>query len=106
MACTTIAKGKGVCGTAWDRNQAVVVPDVDQFPGHIACSSLSRSELVIPLHANGHVVAVLDVDSLQINDFSDMDIEALRPMLQVLQSAWRGCGDDGRRAEDSGDEGS
>jgi len=88
VACTRIPKGKGVCGRAWELDEPLVVPDVEQFPGHIACSSLSRSELVIPLHAKGQVVAVLDLDSLEINDFSDLDINALRPMLQVLQSAW------------------
>ncbi|MBM3936073.1 MAG: GAF domain-containing protein [Sphingomonadales bacterium] len=88
VACTTIPKGKGVCGTAWERDEPLMVPDVDQFSGHIACSSLSRSELVIPLHSMGEVVAVLDLDSVEINDFGHEDIEALIPMLQLLQSAW------------------
>jgi GAF domain-containing protein len=102
VACTTITKGKGVCGTAWVRNEPLIVPDVDQFPGHIACSSLSRSELVIPLHAMGHVVAVLDLDSLEINDFTDQDIEALRPMLQLLQSAWPAAPGEGSPASGEG----
>ncbi len=88
VACTTIAKGRGVCGTAWDRDLPMIVPDVDQFPGHIACSSSSRSELVIPLHAMGEVVAVLDLDSVRLNDFGPQDLEALLPMLELLQSAW------------------
>ncbi|MBM3446903.1 MAG: GAF domain-containing protein [Bacteroidetes bacterium] len=88
VACTRIPKGKGVCGTAWERNQPLVVPDVEQFPGHIACSSLSRSELVIPVHANGEVVGVLDLDSVKLNDFGPQDLEALIPMLNLLQSVW------------------
>ena len=88
VACTRIPKGKGVCGTAWESNQPMVVPDVDQFPGHIACSSLSRSELVIPVHANGEVVGVLDLDSVKLNDFGPLDLEALTPMLDLLQSVW------------------
>src|SRR4051812_1063893 len=63
VACTRIAKGKGVCGTAWQRAETLIVPDVEEFPGHIACSSLSRSEIVIPLFHNNEVMGVLDVDS-------------------------------------------
>ena len=63
VACTRIQKGKGVCGTAWDKAQSIIVPDVDLFPGHIACSSLSRSEIVLPVMKNEKVVAVIDVDS-------------------------------------------
>jgi GAF domain-containing protein len=92
VACTIIPKGKGVCGAAWERNEPLIVPDVDLFPGHIACSSLSRSELVIPLHAlvNGihEVVAVLDLDSKEISDFAQEDIHELRPMIHLLQSVW------------------
>ncbi|MFM7747683.1 MAG: GAF domain-containing protein, partial [Bacteroidota bacterium] len=88
VACTRIPKGKGVCGTAWERNQPLVVPDVEQFPGHIACSSLSQSELVIPVHANGEVVGVLDLDSVKLNDFGPQDLESLIPMLDLLQSVW------------------
>ena len=71
VACTRIRRGRGVCGAAWARGQTVVVPDVDAFPGHIACASASKSEIVVPvLGADGHVVAVLDVDSDHLADFS------------------------------------
>ena len=74
MACTRIRKGRGVCGTAWQTNQTQVVPDVDQFPGHIACSSASRSEIVVPLHnASGEVTGVLDIDSAELNTFDETD---------------------------------
>ena len=74
MACTRIRKGRGVCGTAWQTNQSQVVPDVDQFPGHIACSSASRSEIVVPLHnTSGEVIGVLDIDSAELNTFDETD---------------------------------
>ncbi len=73
IACTRIAFGKGVCGTAFAEKSTVVVPDVDQFPGHIACSSESRSEIVVPVIKNGEVVMVLDVDSNQLNSFDETD---------------------------------
>lgn len=73
MACTRIRKGRGVCGTAWAEDRTQVVPDVDQFPGHIACSSASRSEIVVPMHANGEVVGVLDIDSEQLATFDETD---------------------------------
>lgn len=74
IACTRIKKGKGVCGTSWAENKTIVVPDVDLFPGHIACSSASRSEIVVPLRsAKGTVIGVLDVDSMELNDFSEAD---------------------------------
>lgn len=74
IACTRIGFGKGVCGTAWKENQTQLVPDVDLFPGHIACSSLSRSEIVVPLrNTKAEVIAVLDVDSSLLNDFSEED---------------------------------
>ena len=74
MACTRIRKGRGVCGTAWQTHQTQVVPDVDQFPGHIACSSASRSEIVVPLHnASGEVTGVLDIDSAELNTFDETD---------------------------------
>ena len=72
-ACQRIGFGKGVCGTAWAQDQIQVVPDVEQFPGHIACSSLSRSEIVVPVHRNGQVVAVLDIDSDQTGTFDQTD---------------------------------
>lgn len=73
VACTRIPYGKGVCGTAWKRGESIVVPDVELFPGHIACSSLSRSEIVVPIIRNGEVVAVLDIDSKELACFDDTD---------------------------------
>lgn len=73
VACTRIRRGKGVCGTAWDRMETLVVPDVDAFPGHIACSSASKSEIVVPIVTGNNVLAVLDVDSDQYNSFDDTD---------------------------------
>lgn len=80
IACTRIKYGRGVCGTAWKEATTLVVPDVDAFPGHIACSSLSRSEIVVPFCKNGKVVGVLDVDSKELNTFDSTDrrfLEAL-----------------------------
>lgn len=73
VACTRIAYGKGVCGSAWKEQTTLVVPDVDQFPGHIACSSLSRSEIVVPMFRDGNVVAVLDIDSTETDSFDQID---------------------------------
>lgn len=84
IACTRIAKGKGVCGASWERNETLVVPDVDAFPGHIACSSDSRSEIVVPIAKNGEVVAVLDVDSDQLDDFDATDAQCLTELCQWL----------------------
>ena len=84
MACTRIAYGKGVCGTAWQRGEIVVVPDVEQFPGHIACSSLSRSEIVVPIYNGDRVVAVLDIDSEHLATFDDIDREWLERIVQLL----------------------
>lgn len=86
LACTRISKGKGVCGTSWERNEALLVPDVDAFPGHIACSSDSRSEVVVPIEKNGTVVAVLDVDSTELNDFDETDVLYLTELCQWLGS--------------------
>ena len=72
-ACTKIAYGKGVCGTAWKRGETIVVPDVEDFPGHIACSSESRSEIVVPVWRDGRIVAVLDIDSEKLNTFNETD---------------------------------
>jgi L-methionine (R)-S-oxide reductase len=87
VACTRIAKGKGVCGTSWDRNETLVVPDVDLFPGHIACSSDSRSEIVVPVVKDGIVVAVLDIDSTELNDFDETDAHYLTQICQWLGSS-------------------
>lgn len=73
VACTRIAFGKGVCGTAWKERRTVIVPDVERFPGHIACSSASKSEIVIPLFDGENVIGVLDVDSDRLNDFDETD---------------------------------
>ena len=73
LACSRIAYGRGVCGTAWQRRESVVVEDVEQFPGHIACSSLSRSEIVVPVWKDGEVVGVLDIDSKDLATFDDVD---------------------------------
>lgn len=72
-ACTRIQKGKGVCGTAWETGTTQIVPDVEQFPGHIACSSLSKSEIVVPVRRKGVIVAVLDIDSEKLNTFDETD---------------------------------
>ena len=77
VACTRIGLGKGVCGTAWERRETIVVPDVHQFPGHIACSSLSQSEIVVPMFSNDEVYAVLDIDSKELAAFDDTDKEWL-----------------------------
>lgn len=87
IACTRIAKGRGVCGTAWSHNQTIVVPDVDAFPGHIACSSASKSEIVIPIRKSGVVVAVLDVDSNVLNDFDSIDQSQLEALCELV-SHW------------------
>lgn len=85
VACMHIGYGRGVCGTAWKEGKTIVVPDVEQFPGHIACSSLSRSEIVVPLFdAQGAVVAVLDIDSKELNTFDDTDREGLEKILTLL----------------------
>jgi L-methionine (R)-S-oxide reductase len=73
VACTRINKGKGVCGTAWAKAETIIVPDVEAFPGHIACSSLSQSEIVVPVIRNGEVLGVLDVDSAELNTFDEID---------------------------------
>ena len=84
MACTRIKKGRGVCGTAWAEAQTQVVPDVDQFPGHIACSSASRSEIVVPIFKEGEVIAVLDIDSAQLGTFDQTDRRYLEQVVKML----------------------
>lgn len=85
VACTRIAKGKGVCGTAWEQGKTLIVPDVDAFPGHIACSSLSRSEIVIPVYHNNEVIGVLDVDSEELDQFDEIDAQYLEQIVKLLQ---------------------
>ena len=85
VACTRIRRGRGVCGTAWAEARTLVVPDVDAFPGHIACSSLSRSEIVVPLpDSTGSVRGVLDIDSDRLADFDDEDKQGLERIVQTL----------------------
>ena len=85
VACMHIPFGKGVCGTAWKRNETVVVPDVEQFPGHIACSSASRSEIVVPVHGpDGAVTAVLDIDSDRLATFDEEDKVWLEKIVTLL----------------------
>jgi L-methionine (R)-S-oxide reductase len=84
VACTRIALGKGVCGTAWKDAKTLIVPDVDEFPGHIACSSLSKSEIVIPVFYNGKVVAVLDADSAALAEFDETDARYLEQIVKLV----------------------
>ena len=84
LACTRIRKGKGVCGKAWQDATTVIVPDVDAFPGHIACSSLSRSEIVVPIIKKGEVTAVLDIDSEKLNTFDEVDKRYLESLVSFL----------------------
>ncbi|HQV87090.1 MAG TPA: GAF domain-containing protein [Chitinophagaceae bacterium] len=84
VACTRIKKGRGVCGTSWAQAQTLIVPDVEKFPGHIACSSLSRSEIVLPVIRNNEVVAVLDVDSAELNQFDTVDQQYLEEILAMV----------------------
>lgn len=85
VACTRIARGKGVCGAAWERGETLIVPDVDAFPGHIACSSLSRSEIVVPLFISGRVVGVLDVDSAELDSFNEKDQRYLEEIVKLIE---------------------
>jgi L-methionine (R)-S-oxide reductase len=85
VACTRIAKGKGVCGTAWEQKRVIVVDDVDQFPGHIACSSLSRSEIVLPAFKDGKVWLVLDADSASLSCFDETDAEFLSKVISIIE---------------------
>jgi len=84
LACTRIKRGKGVCGTAWDKAETIVVADVDKFPGHIACSSLSRSEIVVPIIKDGEVIAVLDIDSEFLGTFDAIDKEWLEKVARLF----------------------
>jgi len=85
VACTRIKKGRGVCGTSWAEARTLIVPDVEKFPGHIACSSLSRSEIVVPIIRNNEVLGVLDVDSSELNEFEDTDRNYLEQIIGLLQ---------------------
>jgi GAF domain-containing protein len=85
IACTRIAIGKGVCGASWKEKKTIIVPNVDEFPGHIACSSDSRSEIVLPALKNGEVALVLDVDSDQLNDFDETDKVFLSQVMGMIE---------------------
>lgn len=84
IACTRIRYGKGVCGTAWKERRVLIVPDVKQFPGHIACNAASKSEIVLPIEHAGEVIGVLDIDSDKIGDFDEIDAHYLQQMLCFL----------------------
>lgn len=84
LACTRIKKGRGVCGTAWAEGRTIVVPDVEKFPGHIACSSASRSEIVVPMFRDGEVFGVLDIDSENLNTFDDIDKTWLGRLMSAI----------------------
>ena len=84
LACTRIPFGRGVCGSAWKERKTLVVPDVEQFPGHIACSSASRSEIVVPVFQNNEVIAVLDIDSDRLGTFDDVDAQYLEQLVGRL----------------------
>jgi GAF domain-containing protein len=84
VACTRIRKGRGVCGTAWEKGLTQIVPNVEEFPGHIACSSDSKSEIVVPFFENGQVSMVLDIDSDQLNSFDEVDKEYLEQIGGLL----------------------
>nr|MCU0384023.1 GAF domain-containing protein [Cyclobacteriaceae bacterium] len=85
IACTRINFGKGVCGTSWKEGKTIIVPDVDAFPGHIACSSASKSEIVVPAFKDGKVCMVLDVDSDVLNDFDETDQVYLEQLMKIVE---------------------
>lgn len=85
VACTRIKKGKGVCGTSWAQAETLIVPDVEKFPGHIACSSLSKSEIVVPIIRDGEVIGVLDVDSDAYDQFDTTDQQYLEQIVSLIQ---------------------
>lgn len=85
VACTRIKKGKGVCGASWAQEQTLIVPDVDLFPGHIACSAASKSEIVIPIVKNDRVIGVLDVDSAELNCFDEIDASYLAQIIRLIE---------------------
>jgi L-methionine (R)-S-oxide reductase len=85
VACTRIKKGRGVCGSSWQQEKTLIVPDVEKFPGHIACSSLSKSEIVVPIFYNNEVVAVLDVDSAELDEFDETDKLYLEQIVSLVK---------------------
>lgn len=85
IACTRIAKGRGVCGDAWEQSKVLIVPDVDAYPGHIACSSHSKSEIVLPILRNGTCLGVLDIDSSALNTFDEIDAQYLQEVIDAIR---------------------
>ena len=85
VACTRIKKGKGVCGTSWARSETLIVPDVEKFPGHIACSSLSKSEIVVPIIRNNNVAGVLDADSIDLDHYDEVDKKFLEQITDLIK---------------------
>lgn len=88
IACTRLHHGRGVCAAAWDSGATVQVPDVEAFPGHIACSSATRSEVVVPIFSTQQVVAVLDVDSVDLNGFDETDVRGLETIARFISESW------------------
>ncbi len=88
VACTRINFGSGVCGTAWKEKRVLIVPDVDAFPGHITCSSMARSEIVLPVFSNSEVIMVLDIDSQHLNDFSETDKKHLQQIVRLAENLY------------------
>lgn len=84
VACTRIRKGRGVCGSSWEQAKTLIVPDVEKFPGHIACSSLSKSEIVVPIIRNGKVTGVLDVDADTLDQFDETDQQYLEQIIELI----------------------
>lgn len=87
IACTRIAKGKGICGASWKSIKTIIVPNVDEFPVHIACSSLSKSEIVVPILKHNKVRLILDIDSDKLNDFSETDAHYLEQLAQIISDS-------------------
>ena len=88
VACTRLKRGKGVCAKSWETNSTVVIPNVHEFEGHVACSSLSNSEIVIPVRKSGRIVAVLDIDSIEYDDFSSDQQRILENIVKKLEERW------------------
>lgn len=86
VACTRIEFGKGVCGTSWKEQRTIIVPDVEEFPGHIACSSLSRSEIVVPIKRDDEVIGVIDIDSEHLNTFDETDAKQLERLTEIMNN--------------------
>lgn len=86
VACTRIRKGRGVCGSSWAEAKTLIVPDVEKFPGHIACSSLSKSEIVVPVFNNGNIMGVLDVDSSDLDQFDETDQKYLEEIVALIKA--------------------